>query len=146
MTTKNKGFTIIELMVVVAIIGILVTLAIPAYLSFISKSRRTEVKYNLEGIYKAQTSWFGEHNTFSNSFNTIRWRPDGICQYTYYMGAEYFGKDLAANPDPGIIVPGSSGNTFTAKAWGNIDNDPTIDVWHINELKNLANDVDDMGS
>jgi prepilin-type N-terminal cleavage/methylation domain-containing protein len=86
MARKNKGFTIIELLIIVAIIGILVTLAIPAYLSFISKSRRAEAKYNLEGIYKAQTSWFGENNTFSDSFTTIRWQPDGVCQYTYFLG------------------------------------------------------------
>ena len=143
---KNGGFTLIELMIVVAIIGILAAIAVPAYMNFSAKTKRSEVVYNLSGIYKANLSWYSEYSYFSNSFDMIRWRPEGVCIYTYYMGNEYYGKDLAVNPDPGVIVAGATVSSFTAKAWGNIDNDPTIDVWHINEINVQVNDVNDLNS
>ena len=141
---KNEGFTLIELMIVVAIIAILAAIAIPNFLSFVSKTRRSEVKSNLEGIYKAEISYFGEKNTFSNSFVEIRWLPVGVANYTYSVGTEYFGKDNTINPKPASVTPVATDNSFSAYGWGNIDPDTAVDIWHIDHQRNLVNDVDDM--
>ena len=141
---KNEGFTLIELMIVVAIIAILAAIAIPNFLSFVSKTRRSEVKANLEAIYKAEISYFGEKNTFSNSFVEIRWIPVGVAHYTYSVGTEYFGKDNTINPKPPSVTPVANDNSFSAYGWGNIDTDTTVDIWHIDDRKNLVNDVDDL--
>lgn len=134
---NNRGFTLIELMIVVAIIAILAAIAVPNFLKFVAKTKRSEAKYNLEAIYKAEISWFGEYNGFSSSFNTIRWRPEGtIYFYTFSVGTELYGKGEAA-PGGMPVTPGASTSSFSACAWGNIDNDPTIDVWYTNDQKTL---------
>jgi type IV pilus assembly protein PilA len=143
---KNKGFTLIELMIVVAIIGILAAIAIPNFIKFMAKAKRAEVKYNLEAIFKCQISWFGENNMFSDSFDVVRWRPEGtIYYYTFWGGnpGEYQGLSLATNPNPGV-APGATQTSFTVYGWGNIDGDATADVWYINDRKELVNSVDDL--
>jgi type IV pilus assembly protein PilA len=135
-------------MIVVAIIGILAAIAIPNFMKFMSKTKRAEVKYNLEAIFKCEISWFGENNTFSNSFSTIRWLPLGkIYYYTFWAGnpGEYQGLSTAVNPNPGVI-PGTSQSSFTIYGWGNIDADGTVDVWYINDRKDMANTSDDLAS
>jgi type IV pilus assembly protein PilA len=142
---KNEGFTLIELMIVVAIIAILAAIAIPNFLKFVGKTRRAEVKYNLEAIYKAEISSYGEYNVFDNNFAGIRWKPAGtIYYYTFSAGAGTEGLSIAANPKPAAAVPFANDNSFAAYGWGNIDSDGTIDVWHIDDQKNLVNDVDDL--
>ncbi|MEY4631029.1 MAG: hypothetical protein RIQ81_1149 [Pseudomonadota bacterium] len=63
---RRDGFSLVELMIVVAIIGILAALAIPRFQQFQSKSRQAEARSNLAHIYTLQVSYNGDNDTFSN--------------------------------------------------------------------------------
>ncbi|HTR49884.1 MAG TPA: prepilin-type N-terminal cleavage/methylation domain-containing protein [Kofleriaceae bacterium] len=65
MKKKLAGFTLIELMIVVAIIGILAAVAIPAFLDYMKKSRATEAGEQLNAIGKKQKVLYGERSQFT---------------------------------------------------------------------------------
>ena len=138
---KQEGFTLIELMIVVAIIGILAAIAIPNFMQYQAKSKQSEAKTNLGGIYTSQVAYFGENNTYSDSFTAIGFAVAAATKqrYTFTLGntpllapnntcTDYASSGVATNP------PG-----FTAIATGNIDGDAFCDVWSVDNTKNLYN-------
>ena len=97
---NKKGFTLIELMIVVAIIGILAAIAIPDFLKFQAKAKQSEAKTNLGAIFTTQVAYYGENSTYAgrNGMNTavpsigccfadMGWSPEGDTIYTYYCGS-----------------------------------------------------------
>ena len=61
---KQEGFTLIELMIVVAIIGILAAIAIPNFLQYQMKSRQSEAKTNLQAIKTSEVSFQAERGCY----------------------------------------------------------------------------------
>ncbi|MDP6541089.1 MAG: prepilin-type N-terminal cleavage/methylation domain-containing protein, partial [Planctomycetota bacterium] len=61
---RQGGFTLIELMIVVAIIGILAAIAIPNFLRFQLRSKTSEARTNLAGIRTAEESYFAEYGQY----------------------------------------------------------------------------------
>ena len=150
MIRNKKGFTLIELMIVVAIIGILAAIAIPNFLKFQAKSKQSEAKTNLKAVLTAETSYFGEFNQYAN-FGTVNWSPVGTRQLFGYFITAAGAPDIDSSPvaypggaNWGGYDPGFTTINFTAGAAGNIDSDVTIDTWTItpeNDLVNRTNDV-----
>ncbi|MCP4633016.1 MAG: prepilin-type N-terminal cleavage/methylation domain-containing protein [candidate division Zixibacteria bacterium] len=133
---NQKGFTLIELMIVVVIIGILAALAIPRFMQATTKSKQSEAKGLLKQIYTMQRAYRQEFDTYAcngstasaaaqNALATIGVQVQASARYSYVMVAAL--------------------NTFTCTATANLDDDGTNDVWTIDQagaLTNTSNDVD----
>lgn len=76
-----KGFSLVELMVVVAIIGILATMAIPQVTKFMAKARQAEAKLLLGSIYTAEKGFYVEHSTYYHDFKVLGFSPEGRVRY-----------------------------------------------------------------
>ena len=62
--TKNHGFTLIELMIVVAIIGILASIAYPSYHDSVLKGRRAEARTAIAELMQQQERYMTQNNTY----------------------------------------------------------------------------------
>jgi len=82
-----KGFTLIELMIVVAIIGLLAALAIPNFIKFQAKARQSEAKSNLKAVFTAQKAYYGDKQTYYDVFSVIGFEPEMNNRYAYFADA-----------------------------------------------------------
>ncbi len=103
---SQKGFTLIELMIVVAIIGILAAIAIPNFIRFQLKAKTSEGKVNVAAIRTAEEAFFSEFGTYVASaaspadnggtaktvfsevgtgFTTLGWAPEGMVFFNYQV-------------------------------------------------------------
>lgn len=64
---KIRGFTLIEMMVVVAIVAILAAIALPAYQNNMKKARRTDATSALQGLAQAMERWYTEKGTYKGA-------------------------------------------------------------------------------
>jgi type IV pilus assembly protein PilA len=134
------------LFVIVIVIGILAAIAIPNYLRFNAKAKQSEAKVNLGSIFVAEIAYFGENNHYADNFDHLEWQPEGL-HYAYFLpGQDLQPRDGLAfkiPPDEPEARPMVTVDAFKVVAVGNIDNDETLDVWVIDQNKNLRNLVDD---
>jgi type IV pilus assembly protein PilA len=131
---SKKGFTLIELMIVVAIIGILAAIAIPNFLRFQLKAKTSEAKVNLAAIRTAEESYLAEFGSYvvtsatpggamgptkvafagggAAAFDTLGWVPEGQVFFSY-----------------GVQVDMTNVLAYTADALADIDGDMTDQIW-----------------
>lgn len=81
-----NGFTLVELMIVIAIIGILAAVAIPNYRKYQAKSKTSEAKIQLSAIYMSEISFQGEADVFASCLSDMGYEafPSGGADTAYY--------------------------------------------------------------
>jgi type IV pilus assembly protein PilA len=72
---KISGFTLIELMIVVAIIGILAAVAIPAFMKYIRRSKTTEATMNIRKMYDSSVTYFEDEHSKRDGTKLARQFP-----------------------------------------------------------------------
>ena len=84
----TKGFTLIELMIVVAVVAILAAVAFPSYQESVRKSNRTDCKAALSAAVAMQERWYFRNNSYTDKVNEIGGTggvldsPEGFCGIT----------------------------------------------------------------
>lgn len=129
-TVRNAGFSLVELMVVVGIIGVLASIAMPKFAIFQAKAKMSEAKANLSHIYTLQTAYYAEFDTYRAGpagLVAIGFKQDGAARYGYTT---------------------TGGATFIATARNNIPNkdiaacSTVIDTWTIDQNKTVGHPQD----
>lgn len=153
---REKGFTLIELMIVVAILGILAAIAIPNFMRFQAKSKQSEAKTNLGAIGTTAEAWRSENDQYIvTAIGDLGWAPQGTSRYSYWYdvggtdtvfpgGATGTTDGCNVGTTPGTVAVATAATTFTAGAKGQIDTDSTCDEWGYNNLRDLSNGPNDV--
>ncbi len=122
---RVQGFTLVELMMVVAIIGLIASAAVPNLLKLSYRAKRAEAREALRAIHTHQLSFQAEASGFADTFDELGFEIDSATRidartiqapyYTYTMTALPVGADPRGN--------------FRAVATGDIDpTDPELDI------------------
>ena len=157
MSYMNKqAFSLIELMVVVALISILAVVSVPYYFQYLAKAKQSEVALNLASLHTAMQAYYAEHNCYTTVLmgeGGVGWQPAGYhgggkdeaFLYTYGFnfpgaveGVHYFTGRLQA-PCQALAQGYAEDGTFTASAAADIAGKGSMDVWTINETRTVKN-------
>ena len=133
---RSGGFTLVELMIVLAVVGILAAIAIPNFLRMRDRAKIAEVKANLGAIRVTETAYYSEYNRYVGNqaqnpdrtadppgrfawtngtrFSILGFAPDGRLYFSYALGGADFPLDA-----------------FTAEAHGDLDGNGSWSLWSI---------------
>ncbi len=109
-SSSSAGFTLVELMLVVAIVGVLASVAIPRAKHILLRAHRAEAYLALDGMYTAQTAYIAEVGQYSSTFESLGFELEGgvaisptqIDGNYYRFQLQTF--DINGNPDANFSV------------------------------------------
>ncbi len=104
---KQKGFTLIELIIVIAIIGILAAIAIPNYINFQNRAKDSGIKESLGAYRTALAMYFGDNGSY----------PAALSGVATYLDTASADKNFINSATPSYTAPGGTTYTLTASGW-----------------------------
>jgi prepilin-type N-terminal cleavage/methylation domain-containing protein len=131
---REKGFSLVELTIVVSIIGVLAALAIPTFMSSSAKAKQNEAQLILKQIYEMQHTYRQEKDTYyPGDGSTIVVQPGET------IGPLFV--EVASSARYSYSITGNR-TSFTAtagtKSATGLDDDPTPDIWTIDQTGTLT--------
>lgn len=157
MKTKS-GFTLIELMIVVAIISFLGMISMPSFTRYLAKAKRAEAYMQLHSLYAAQKAYWAENGNYSDTLrgpNSVGWCPEGYSggganerfYYTYgFAGSEgvhcFTGKLEASSAHLSQAYANDQG--FLVLAAADIDGDGELDILSMDHHGTIKIERDDL--
>lgn len=143
MTKQQSGFSLVELMVVVAIIGILATIAVPKFKVFQAKARQAEAKTTLAHIYTLEQAYFGDNDKYAVLAKVGG--PAGCTNTANPLGF-YIDNCPKSRYSYEVATPNATAFTATATSGVNAANKVMpgcpADIWTMNQNKVLAANPD----
>lgn len=122
---SRNGFTLIELMIVIAIVACLSMISIPSLMKFLAKAKRAEAYIHLRTLANAEKAYFAEFGSYTKNLGSdLGWKPEGAVNYTYGFsdGAAGEGHFIGQLKTPASALSGAtvSRNGFVIYAAGHI--------------------------
>lgn len=111
---SQSGFSLVELMVVVAIIGILAAMSVGQVQKQIAKARQSEAKSNLAAIYTANSSFRSEFNTYGSNFGPLKIEFSGRMRYRSGWNAAVAAQTVAYYQGYGVPAAQAVLTNFTS--------------------------------
>jgi len=157
-------------LIAISLESLLILIAIPNFLRFQDGPRNREAKMNLGAIYTAYSMYHSDYNTYpseamitiedpvskklgitpipKDSYNCLAiadYEPKGQTRYAYECMNRIVYPNTQGTPiDDCPVLTSADKNLFIVAACGNIDGDEVLDVWTINEKKELINVINDL--
>lgn len=134
---SKKGFSLIELLIVLVIIAILAGIAIPRYMSSTTKAKQTEAQEILKQIYMLERAYFQTNDEYwipPSGTIADRNNPDAFID---------LGVEIMASARYRYEITGNENHFIAAATADRLDDDPAIDQWMIDESGILEVIIDD---
>jgi len=129
---KVKGMTLIELLLVLALIGILLSMAVPKLMPLIGRTKSLEAQMQLKHVLNLEKNYFYINSKYSNSLEDLGFEQSKLVT-----------EDGKANYKIEIVDANTKSFTVKALAVTDFDQDGQLNVWQINqdeEIKEIIKD------
>ncbi|WP_317897802.1 prepilin-type N-terminal cleavage/methylation domain-containing protein [Aurantibacillus circumpalustris] len=129
---KVKGMTLIELLLVLALVGILLSMAVPKLMPLIGRTKSLEAQMQLKHVLNLEKNYFYINSKYSNSLEDLGFEQSKLIT-----------EDGKANYKIEIVE--ANNKSFTAKAISvtDFDQDGQLNVWQINQDEEIKEVIKD---